>query len=182
MPIILTIFTVRALYISAAGVMTGDAENFTPHCSIATTALCRSIMLKNTIQRMAELKKLKVMIAEDHEGFLKALVRLMKRKFEIIAAVGDGRNLVDEAISLQPDVIVSDFFMPRLTGLEAQQELSARGYRIPFVLVSTETERIGRGSWSIVDKIDIPSELEAAVYAAASGKAYISRRACLHKE
>jgi DNA-binding NarL/FixJ family response regulator len=126
------------------------------------------------------LKKLKVMIAEDNEAFLRALTRFLNKKFEIIAAVEDGANLVEGAILLEPDVIISDFLMPRFTGFQALQELTKLGYRIPFVFVSANPELISPGPWSIVDKADILSELEAAVYAAVSGEAYISRRAYPH--
>jgi hypothetical protein len=42
------------------------------------------------------------MIAEDHGELLRALIRWLGRNFEIVAAVEDGRRLVDRALSLKP--------------------------------------------------------------------------------
>jgi two-component system, NarL family, response regulator LiaR len=127
------------------------------------------------------LKTVKVMIAEDHEDLLRALTRWLGRKYEIVAAVKDGKYLVEGAMSLRPDVIVSDNLMPLMTGPEALKELTARGCRVPFVFITSDTELMPQGTWSIVDKLDVHKELEAAIHAAVSGKVYVSRRAGLQK-
>jgi DNA-binding NarL/FixJ family response regulator len=126
------------------------------------------------------LGRLALMIADDHEGMLGALIRMLSSDFEITVAVKDGRYLVNAAVMLQPDVIVSDILMPRLRGFQAQQELIDRGYRIPFVFISTNSELMRRGRGCLVDKLDIPYELIAAIQAAALGKNYISRRVRQH--
>jgi len=128
------------------------------------------------------LSKLKVMIAEDHETLNLTLIRWLGRSFDVVAAVKDGRSLVDGAILLNPDLIVSDVSMPLLTGIQALEELTARGYHIPFVFVTAEPVPIMRGTWSVVDKEDIVSELEAAVLSTASGGVYISHTAYLKKD
>jgi CheY-like chemotaxis protein len=127
------------------------------------------------------MQKLKVLIAEDQEDMLRALVRRLSRNFEIIAAVQDGKYLVEGAISLKPDVIVSDVSMPLTTGPQALKELTRRGCRIPFVFITAETELISPGPWSVVDKVDIFVELESAIKSAALGKVYLSSRARLLK-
>ena len=122
------------------------------------------------------------MIAEDHEDLLRALTRWLGRTYEIVAAVKDGKYLVEGAMSLKPDVIVSDNLMPLMTGPEALKELTARGCCIPFVFITSDTEPMPQGAWSIVDRLDVHEELEAAILAAISGKVYVSRKAGLHKE
>jgi DNA-binding NarL/FixJ family response regulator len=125
---------------------------------------------------MAAPARLRVMIAEDHEDVLKAMIRVLGRKFDIIGTAKNGRDLVDKAVLLHPDVIVSDILMPHFSGLQAMQELTARGCGIPFLFVSSSPELIEPGTCSIIDKIDAASELVPAVEAVASGKRYISRR------
>jgi DNA-binding NarL/FixJ family response regulator len=124
---------------------------------------------------------LKLIIAEDHEQMRGMLIKWLGAKYEIVGAVKDGMHLVDAAVSLHPDVIVSDILMPRLTGPQALKELATRGCCIPFVFVSTETQLLREGAWSLVDKMDIALELDHAVDAAALGKTYISSRASLLK-
>src|SRR5260370_37015462 len=71
--------------------------------------------------------------------------------------------------------------MPLLSGPEALKELSARGYDIPFVLVSMNPlgadEFIRRGASAVGDKLDIAHELAPAVHSAALGHIHVSRTA-----
>ena len=127
------------------------------------------------------MRKLRVLIADDHEQIRSAIVQLLSDDFKIVGVAGDGEELVELAISLNPDVIVTDISMPLLSGPEALQELSARGYDIPFVLVSMNPlgadEFIRRGASAVVDKFDIEHELAPAVHSAALGHIHVSRTA-----
>lgn len=129
---------------------------------------------------MAELKKLRVVIADDNEEMLHALVRVLRNDFDIVALAENGRGLIDQAISSHPDIIVSDISMPLLTGPKAQKELITRGFHTPFVFISGETQLLG-GQWSLVDKLDISGELKAAILSTAAGQVYISRGASRKK-
>jgi DNA-binding NarL/FixJ family response regulator len=119
---------------------------------------------------------LRIIVAEDDPDMRTALVFLLRRQFEILDVVEDGRNLVESACSRHPQVIVSDIRMPGLTGPEAMLELTARGEEIPLVLVSGDHDFVGPPTWSFVGKTVVFSELVAAIQAAASGRNYDSRR------
>lgn len=127
------------------------------------------------------MRELRVLIAEDHEEIRSAIVQMLSNDFKIVGVAGDGEELVESAISLNPDVIVTDISMPLLSGPEALKELSARGYDIPFVLVSMNPfgvdEFIRRGASAVVDKLDIAHELAPAVHSAALGHIHVSRTA-----
>ncbi len=118
------------------------------------------------------------MVADDQEELLRSLTWWLGRKFEVIGAVNDGRKLVNGAISLKPDVIISDVVMPHVSGTQALEELNSRGCYIPFVFLTCEPDLVGAGMGSIVDKLDLHKELEEAVRTAASGKIYFSRSVC----
>jgi CheY-like chemotaxis protein len=100
---------------------------------------------------------------------------------DVVAAVADGRKLVDTAVSLLPDVIVSDISMPLLSGIQAMEELNKKGYEIPFVLVSTANvgaeEYIRRGAKAFVNKSDLGHDLLAAVFSASVEQICVSRSA-----
>ena len=66
-----------------------------------------------------------VLIADDHTIVMDGLVALLKHKFDVVGAVRDGSQLVDEAIRLKPDVIVTDISMPGLSGMDALRRLKA---------------------------------------------------------
>lgn len=122
-----------------------------------------------------ELTRLRVMIAEDHKDMLEVMIRVLGKEHEVVGIARNGRDLVDMAVVLNPDVIVSDIFMPKLSGLQASRELSLRGLEIPFLFVSSNPEIVKRRLYSIIDKMDAGSELVPAVEAVAAGKKYISR-------
>jgi response regulator NasT len=127
------------------------------------------------------MRKLRVLVADDHERMRLAIVQVLSNDFKIVGVAGDGEQLVDSAISLHPDVIVTDISMPFLSGPGALQELSTRGYDIPFVFVSADPfgadEFIRQGA-AFVNKCDIASELVPVIHAAALGHTYVSPTAC----
>ena len=124
--------------------------------------------------------RLRVLVADDHDDVREGIVRLLDPVFEIVAVVSTGRELVDAAMALEPDVIVSDLMMPSLTGAEALMTLRAAGSTIPFVLQTTaggDTRVwLDMGMTCVVDKFDLPFDLVTAVQSAAAGKVFVSRR------
>jgi CheY-like chemotaxis protein len=127
------------------------------------------------------MNKLRVLIADDHEDARCLALRLLSPKCAIAGAVADGRQLIDAAIALRPDVIVSDISMPLVTGPEAMLKLRANGLNIPFVLISVDSigaeEYIRAGAVGFVAKMDMGYELAPAVCAASVGRVYFSRTA-----
>jgi DNA-binding NarL/FixJ family response regulator len=125
------------------------------------------------------MSKLRVLVADDHEQMRWAIANILDGDFTIVGAVANGRDLIQAAISLQPDVIVSDVSMPILTGVEAMQELRSGWHEVPFVLISSSTldaeQWIEMGAAAIVDKADTGYDLIAAVYSAAKQEMFFSR-------
>ena len=123
--------------------------------------------------------RLRVVVADDHDDVREGIVRLLDPVFEIVAVVSTGRDLVNAAVALEPDVIVSDLMMPSLTGVEALKMLRAYGCTIPFVLQTTAGGHakawLELGVTCIVDKLDLLPDLVTAVRSAAAGKVFLSR-------
>jgi DNA-binding NarL/FixJ family response regulator len=107
--------------------------------------------------------KLRVLIADDHEAMRRLLVSILSTQCTVVSAVADGKSLVEAALALAPDVIVSDVSMPQMNGPQSMKELKVKGYDIPFVLVSIDSqgseEFIRQGAAAFVDKMDIQDEL-----------------------
>jgi DNA-binding NarL/FixJ family response regulator len=124
-------------------------------------------------------ERLRVLVADDEEFLLRAIVRLLEDTFTIVGQVSTGRELVSAAVELRPDVIVSDLEMPLMTGIAAMEMLRATELTPPFVLVTaTEPnvhEWIARGVPAIVDKADLPLDLVAAVQSVVAGHVFLSR-------
>jgi len=115
----------------------------------------------------ATLSKLKIVVADDHESIRRLLVRFLSHEFEVLDSVEHGMELMAAAILLNPDVIVSDVCMPRLSGPEAMDELNTRGLHIPFVFISSGENILGPQA-SFVSKQDILRDLVPAIYRAAA--------------
>jgi two-component system, NarL family, nitrate/nitrite response regulator NarL len=68
---------------------------------------------------------IRVVIADDHPIFRDGLRRLPGAEpgFEVIGEAGDGREAVEKAAALRPDVLLLDLAMPRGNGLQVLQDL-----------------------------------------------------------
>ena len=123
--------------------------------------------------------RLRVLVADDNDDVREGIVELLEPVFEIVAVVSTGRELVDAAVALEPDVIVSDLMMPSLTGAEALAMLRAAGHPIAFVLQSAAVWNaqawLDMGALCVVDKFDLGCDLVTAVRSAAAGKVFLSR-------
>jgi CheY-like chemotaxis protein len=129
----------------------------------------------------ASMHKLRVLVADDHSDMRWCVIRLLSEEFVVVGSAADGSNLVDAAITLVPDVIVSDVSMPILDGPEALCALRATGLNIPFVFVSADMANletcVEAGGTGFVHKLDMGYELTRAVGAASRREFYFSRGA-----
>lgn len=84
---------------------------------------------------------IRVLVVDDSAFMRNALRRNIERdsRFKVIDTAVDGRDGVDKALRLKPDVVTLDVEMPVMNGLEALREIVARS-TIPVVMVSSITE------------------------------------------
>ena len=81
---------------------------------------------------------IRVLLADDHAMLRQGTAELLNREpeIEIVGEAGDGREAVDLAGSLHPDIVVMDVRMPVLSGIEATR-LIREAYPEVQVLVLT---------------------------------------------
>jgi DNA-binding NarL/FixJ family response regulator len=67
----------------------------------------------------------RILLADDHEVVRAGLRALLEEQsgWEVVAEAGDGRDAVEKASKLKPDVVVIDIAMPSLNGLEAVRQI-----------------------------------------------------------
>ncbi len=71
--------------------------------------------------------KVRILIADDHSLFAEALQAILATddRFEVVALARDGREAVERALALRPDVTLMDIAMPVLDGFEATEQVRA---------------------------------------------------------
>lgn len=71
------------------------------------------------------IKTIKVMIAEDHTIVRQGLARLLSDQpgLEVVGQAVNGRDAVEMAEKLIPDIIIMDIAMPKMNGIEASKKI-----------------------------------------------------------
>ena len=69
-------------------------------------------------------RRLRVLVADDHPGVVKAISRLLAQDYDVAGSVADGSGLLDAAQRLRPDVIVLDMNLPNIDGLTACRQIT----------------------------------------------------------
>ena len=82
---------------------------------------------------------IKVLIAEDQAMVLGALAALIdiEPDLEVVAQASSGSDALKAALTLKPDVVVTDIEMPGLSGLELATELRQRGSPARVIILTT---------------------------------------------
>lgn len=78
----------------------------------------------------------RILVADDHEEVRNTIVRLLKRKFEVLAAVGDGPAFLEAVARLKPDLCVLDISMPEMSGIEVAQRIKQSDSKIRIVFLT----------------------------------------------
>jgi DNA-binding NarL/FixJ family response regulator len=126
------------------------------------------------------MSKTTVLLADDHKIVLEGLKGLLEDEFDIVGAVEDGRELVEQAQRLRPDVIVVDVGMPLLNGIDAVSQIKKCGLdaKVVFLTMHQDAmyakEAFDAGALGFVLKHSAPSELTTAIREALKGNTYIS--------
>ena len=120
-----------------------------------------------------------ILLADDHNLVLER-VRSLLRNFQVVGTANNGRELVHEALRLQPDIIISDITMPILTGIEAAHELREAGSTSKFVFLTVHRQPaflhacFAEGALGYVAKSHLGTDLVPAISEAMSGHRFVS--------
>ena len=125
---------------------------------------------------------IRILLADDHslvrQGF--SMILEAQADMQIVGQAGNGREAVDLAAKLRPDVVVMDVAMPELNGIEATRRIIEASPRIRVLALSMhkdsvyvrEVLRAGARGYLLKDSGD--ADLVAAVRAVAQGDGYLS--------
>jgi DNA-binding NarL/FixJ family response regulator len=130
------------------------------------------------------MEKIKVLLADDHELVRSGLVKLLEayKDIVVVGEAGDGQEAVEKTKKLNPDVLVIDLSMPKLTGIEATKIIRKECPKVAvLVLTMHQNEeyvyqifRSGAGGYILKDAGK--DELATAIRTVARGEKFFSPR------
>ena len=132
-----------------------------------------------------QMKELRILIADDHEFVRRGIRELLRiqRCWKVAGEATNGREAVEKATELKPDVAIIDFSMPELDGLQATRQIREKNPDTKVVILTgNESGRvvrsaIGAGAVGFVLKSDLAGCLVKAVREASKGNRFLSPRA-----
>jgi two-component system response regulator RegX3 len=78
-----------------------------------------------------------VLVVEDEESFIEALVVGLKREGFLVKVARDGAEAVETFDAVRPDLVLLDVMLPRLSGIDVCRELRSRS-RVPIIMVTAK--------------------------------------------
>jgi DNA-binding NarL/FixJ family response regulator len=124
---------------------------------------------------------IRVLVVDDHPVVRSGLVGLLgsEADLEVVGEAENGREGVDLAASLIPDVVLMDLRMPVLDGASATAEITAAGTSRVLVLTTYDTDgdilrAVEAGATGYLLKDTPRDQLLAAVRAAARGETVLA--------
>ena len=128
------------------------------------------------------MKKITILLVDDHTVLRQGLRSLLlaETDMEIVGEAENGRQAVQMAAKLMPDVVVMDIAMPQLNGLEATQQIVKEAPQARVLILSSysDDEYVHRlteaGAVGYLIKQTAASDLIKAIREAHKGNAYFS--------
>ena len=128
------------------------------------------------------MKRIRILLADDHavvrQGF--KMILAAQSDMEIVGEAANGREAVELAQQLSPDVVVMDVSMPELNGIEATRRLASSVPHARVVALSMHKDSVyvreilRAGARGYLLKDSGAADLVAAIRAVASGESYLS--------
>ena len=83
-------------------------------------------------------KTIKVLLVDDHEGFINAVLRHMRKHpwIGIAGTAANGIEAVARSESLRPDVVLMDLAMPEMGGLQATRLIKTQD-EPPYIVIAS---------------------------------------------
>jgi len=131
-------------------------------------------------------KKYTILLADDHSILRTGLRAILESQpnLEVIAEVDNGIDAIKTALSLKPDLLITDLSMPKKNGTEVIFDLKKRLPEIKIIALTMHTSEkhihaaLTAGANGYILKDDSHKELLAAIDSVQNGKIHLSPSIC----
>lgn len=125
--------------------------------------------------------RIKVLVVDDHSIVRQGIRALltMGTDIKVVGEATNGREAIEMALQLLPDVVVMDIAMPQLDGLEATRRLHKQNPGIKVVILTQYDNReyilssIKAGAAGCIPKHALATDLIAAVHTVYKGDSFL---------
>jgi two-component system, NarL family, response regulator NreC len=129
--------------------------------------------------------KLRILVADDHALMRSGIRMLLESKpgWKVVSEAATGRQAIEQAIKLEPDVAIVDIELPDLDGLEAIRQIreATPNTQVLTLTMHDSGQMIRRalqaGARGYVTKADLPTQLVKAVMRVAEGEVFLTSAA-----
>jgi DNA-binding NarL/FixJ family response regulator len=127
--------------------------------------------------------RFRILLVEDFEPFRRfvALTVQARADFELVGEASDGLEALQKAKDLQPDLVVLDIGLPKMSGMEAAAHIRIVAPQAKLIFISLETcsfvvqEAFRLGAHGYIYKLRGLADLVPAIEAVRAGKYFVSR-------
>ena len=122
----------------------------------------------------------RILLADDHREMRDRIKRYLELEFDVVAAVENGRTLLEAAARLNPDICLLDISMPVLNGIETAIQLKESGStaKVLFLTIHEDPDfldtALKTGASGYVLKRRMASDLRPAIRDVLAGKTFVS--------
>lgn len=128
------------------------------------------------------MKEIRILLADDHNVMRAGLKLLLESHpgFRVVSEAAEGSQAVENALATKPDVVVMDIAMPKLSGIDAAQRITAQFPQTAIIILSMHSDEgyvlraLKAGARGYLLKDSAESDLIEAIKVLNEGKAFFS--------
>ncbi len=161
-------------------------------CQLSIASSRTSVLNLDNVGVALRVSEVHILVVDDFEPWRRIVCSALRSwpELKVIAEASDGVEAIQKAKELQPDLILLDIGLPKLTGIEVARRIRNLVPRTEIIFLSQETsadvigEALSLGARGYVAKAHAGGELVTAVKAVIQGRQFVStglaRRRCWH--
>jgi two-component system response regulator NreC len=127
------------------------------------------------------MEKIRLLIADDHAMFRQGIRALLQgyEDLEIVGEAVDGKDAIDKAPQMCPDIILMDIGMPNMGGLEATRRIQKEFSAIKILVLTQYQDSeyvlsmLRAGAKGFIAKTATASELVSAIHSIQRGESFL---------